>query len=172
MQENKQWVTHPIHSKYEVSSCGEVRNIGTGRILKQAVDRKGYKKVSFTGGGKFKKSVSVHRLILEGFFGISDLHVNHKNLNPADNRLENLEYCTRSENVQHALSNGVRFGARGTSHGSNKYSEAQIAIVRELIKKGMGHTAISRKTGVSRDVVYLVAKNKIWKDLKENPGTI
>lgn len=43
----------------------------------------------------------VHRIVLSAFIWPSKLIVNHKNWIKNDNRLENLEYCTHSENQQH-----------------------------------------------------------------------
>ena len=44
----------------------------------------------------------VHRLVLEAFVGASDETVNHKNGIQSDNRLANLEYCSRGVNTQEA----------------------------------------------------------------------
>lgn len=43
----------------------------------------------------------VHRLVLSAFIWVSDQECNHKNWFRDDNRLENLEYCTREHNMQH-----------------------------------------------------------------------
>lgn len=47
------------------------------------------------------KIYSVHRLIMRVFIWNSELVVNHKNWIKTDNRLDNLEYCTRSQNAKH-----------------------------------------------------------------------
>ncbi len=48
-----------------------------------------------------KKIYKVHRLVMLAFHWPSDLQVNHKNWIKSDNKLENLEYCTQSENLKH-----------------------------------------------------------------------
>lgn len=48
------------------------------------------------------KSFMIHRLVMIAFVWPSKLQVNHKNWDKTDNRLENLEYCTASENVKHS----------------------------------------------------------------------
>lgn len=51
---------------------------------------------------------SVHRLVAAAFYGNNkDLIVNHKNGKKTDNRSENLEYLTQSDNVKHAISTGL-----------------------------------------------------------------
>lgn len=54
-----------------------------------------------------QKSHSVHRLVMLAFIGESKLDVNHIDGNPSNNKLTNLEYCTRSENIRHAYRNNL-----------------------------------------------------------------
>lgn len=74
--------------------------------LKPSSDRAGYQIVSLVKSG-VKHTRTVHRVVAEAFYGKSDLDVNHKNGNKADNRLENLEFCTKSENIKHAIRTGL-----------------------------------------------------------------
>lgn len=48
-----------------------------------------------------KKQQKIHRIVLLSFIWFSNLPVNHKNWIKTDNRLCNLEYCTKSENEKH-----------------------------------------------------------------------
>ena len=84
--------------KYEVSDFGNVKNVKTGRILK-LLNAKGYLHVNLFNNGR--KQHSVHRLALLTFLPIDEIkEVNHKNHIKSDNRLENLEWCSRSENTR------------------------------------------------------------------------
>lgn len=78
---------------YEVSDQGEVRN-SRGGILKPETVR-GYHRVYL-----FRTHVSVHRLVAAAFLGPcpEGKEVDHINNIRTDNRLENLQYLTRSEN--------------------------------------------------------------------------
>jgi hypothetical protein len=80
------------NEKYAVSNLGEVRSIRMGKMLKQRVDRAGYKSVRLTSNG-VTKTLLVHRLVAETFIPRLPHHtvVNHLNGNKTDNRLENLE---------------------------------------------------------------------------------
>ena len=97
--------------KYEISDFGRIRNYRTGRILRPSTNPRGYRIVKLSLGGVVY-SRQVHRLVVEHFIGPipSYLVVNHKNLNKTDNYLSNLELCTLSENMRHAVRNGVKFG--------------------------------------------------------------
>lgn len=96
---------------YEVSNQGEIRRIKAGKgarlgqCLRPKTARNGYREVVLAKD-TVKTCKLVHRLVAEAFHGPSDLHVNHINSDKADNRAENLEWCTRSENMQHAIANG------------------------------------------------------------------
>jgi hypothetical protein len=86
---------------YEVSSHGDVRNKKTGKILAKNLMGAGYVKADMWLNGK-RKQTSVHRLVATAFLGPSEgREVNHKNGDKQDNRVENLEWCSRSDNVNH-----------------------------------------------------------------------
>jgi hypothetical protein len=80
---------------YEVSDQGDLRN-SRGWILKPATVR-GYKLIVLT-----KKHFYIHRLVAAAFLGPcpEGKEVDHKNNIRSDNRLENLQYLTHSENLR------------------------------------------------------------------------
>ena len=87
--------------KYEASSLGEIRNMRTGHILKASVNSQGYKYLSLGRGN----SMRVHRIIAATFIPnpkkLRD--VNHKNGNKLDNRVDNLEWLSHSDNEIHKV---------------------------------------------------------------------
>lgn len=94
--------------RYLVSDSGLVFSISTNTYLKKFANKKGYFSVRVWGksGGK---NFKIHRLVaihfLENERGLKE--VNHKNGLKSDNRVENLEWCTHSENMQHSWDNGL-----------------------------------------------------------------
>lgn len=90
---------------YQVSNYGQVRSLHHEKpiILKQHTNIKGYKKVGLSKDGK-SKTVSVHRLVAKAFLpNPTDLPmVNHKDENPSNNIVDNLEWCDGSYNVTYA----------------------------------------------------------------------
>lgn len=105
--------------KYGISvrPDGAVKTAGKG-VHFGATNGTGYQYV-FAGG----KTRRIHRLVMEAFVGFSDLEVNHKNGIRADNRLGNLEYCTRSYNQR---DRHLRGGAQGVTQYRNGKWQAQI----------------------------------------------
>ena len=88
--------------------CDKYGNIFSKRKKLKQSKRNGYLCVSLCNNG-FSKSFNVHRIIAEAFIPNpgNKPQVNHINGIKTDNRVENLEWVTQSENTIHALSIGL-----------------------------------------------------------------
>ena len=90
-------------TNYSVSVKGDIRVANTLQLLSLSLCV-GY--ASCTIGHKDKRYKKLaHRLVAEAFIPNDDVekkYVNHKNYNRMDNRVENLEWVTQSENTKHA----------------------------------------------------------------------
>jgi hypothetical protein len=90
--ENEEWLPIVGYEDYKISNLGKIKN-KKNMIMKQVLRPDGYLRISFT-----KKSYYVHCLVLQTFLPMEGKEINHKNLIKSDNRLINLEWCSRSEN--------------------------------------------------------------------------
>ena len=91
------------YTRYEVSNQGRVRNAHTDQVLRPRIIKEGYLIVDLYYKGQ-RKTCYVHNLVATAFVEgwREGLEVNHKNGVKTDNRAENLEWVTASENRQHA----------------------------------------------------------------------
>ena len=105
---------------YQVNEQGDVRSLvmwnrheyvkrQTPLIMAQSNTTTGYKKVELSKNG-VTKSYKVHRLVAYAFIPPVEGKdvINHKDGNPQNNHVSNLEWCNQRENVIHALETGLR----------------------------------------------------------------
>jgi hypothetical protein len=90
-------------------------------FLKPYDNGKGYFRIKFTVNNKSRR-VMLHRIIAEAFIENPNNYntVNHINGIKKDNRIENLEWCTQTENVRHAVRLGLRKITEKLSNSSRK----------------------------------------------------
>lgn len=99
---------------YNGSSEGRIMNIRTQRILKTFINEKGYEKVCLRKNNQ-QYTVGVAKIIAETFLGEHPgMNVRHKDLDRSNNRIDNLEWCTRSELISEAFERGSKLPARTT----------------------------------------------------------
>lgn len=110
------------------------------------------------------KVQKVHRLVARAFIGeIPHGHqINHINGIKSDNRLENIEICTPSENQRHRANVlGINLNWY-RSPGAMKLTEDNIRSMRTAAANGELFTEIAKKHGVSANCVSNIVKRKRW----------
>ena len=137
MEEVEIWKPIPgFEEVYSASSLGRIRRDsdsprGTaGETLKGWVSRYGYLNIRLSDGPR-RPTLLAHRLVMLAFVGPcpANKEINHKNGIKTDNRLQNLEYVTRQENMRHAFATGLnkphhRGGRKGSPPG---YVSSKVA---------------------------------------------
>lgn len=108
--------------KYEISNLGNVRSLDRkisnkrgeyfkkGQKIKKQFTTTGYYKITLWKDN-IKKDFKVHRLVAYHFIGTPPIGkeiINHKDGDPLNNNVKNLEWCNQRENVEHALRTGLR----------------------------------------------------------------
>jgi len=96
--------------RYAVSNLGRVKRIDNGLILKPWPNPQGYVVVGLYHDWRGKRTAKpVGHLVTQAFLGDipEGLCRNHKDGNKTNNRLDNLEYVTYSENSRHAIRTGL-----------------------------------------------------------------
>ena len=142
--------------EYKVTRDGQI--IGKrGKPMKGRVDRCGYREVILCYYPDLQKQALVHRLVLSTFNPIENMgnyDVNHKNGNKLENRLENLEWCTRSENIKHSYKNGLQKKVTNP-HGTYRVLREDDLNLIEMLHCAYGRTdlEIANRLDCSRSLI-------------------
>lgn len=173
----EEWRPVVGYEGYEVSNLGRVRSwLKPGRqwsgmvrqrrtvprMLAPAKFRTGYLMYSLVGESAAKYLLA-SRLVAMTFIPNPEglPQVNHKNGVKGDNRVENLEWISRSGNRQHAVD--VLGLGRGERHGCARLTEDDVRQIRNMIREGMSNKKIASQFGVHPKHVWSIKVAKSWR---------
>lgn len=152
-----------FEASHEVSNFGHVRTTARREhILAPKVGRGYYRAVLTVKGTQHVRLI--HRLVAEMFLGPapSDRHqVNHIDGDKLNNRADNLEWCTASENGKHAYRVGLSVSRKGSQHGRAKLNEEQIAEIRSL-RGIVPHRVLAARFGVQQTHISRIMRGVRW----------
>lgn len=131
-------------------------------------DRKGteYQIINLSKLDGKKRTFRVHRLVMMAFNPVEnmdELEVNHLDGNKKNNKLENLEWCTASENQKHAFKTGLQKARKGESSNFAKLTEEDVKQVFELRKQGLLQREIAEIVGCTSSNISAILREKSWK---------
>lgn len=143
---------------YQVSNEGNVRSVDRHVICKNSIrfykgkqlsiceDDKGYYRVLLAVAGKHR-SCQIHRLVAEAFLPNPEQlkEVNHKDENPSNNHVDNLEWCTKVYNLAYGT------GRARSMRSQHKKAVLQYSLNGELIAEYDGINAAARAIGKTND---------------------
>jgi hypothetical protein len=148
-------------NRYLVSSEGRVKSVyknGKEIIMKSYINPGGYKRLQLSGG-EFG-NVLVHTLVAKAFISNPENKpfVNHKNSIRDDNRVCNLEWVTRSENMLH----GFKYGFKTNLGEKNPKSVLTPKDVLEIVNIKESLSKIAKKYGVQISAIHRIKSGQSW----------
>lgn len=170
MSERWRWI-EGYEGLYMVSDHGRV--MGTpkrthyGHVLVLRKKRTGYVHVCLTKDGE-KRYFAVHRLVARAFVSNPEHkpEVNHLNGIRSDNRAENLEWVTRSENEKHAFRVLGKAPNAPWKDRSRKFARAFTdAQARAIRDDERSDAELARSLGVSKTTIRNIRKRTIYKEV-------
>lgn len=143
----------PGHPGYYATTDGRI--IGKrGKELVGHIDRCGYHEVLLSENGKTTNYLA-HRLIAKTFidnpnnFG----YINHKDGHKLNNSIENLEWCTKSQNTQHSFRNRLQANVTNQYGTFCVLTKEQDDLIASLHNQGYIDREIASMVGCSRELV-------------------
>lgn len=163
----EQWKEIEGFPDYEISNLGRVKRAtpacqtAIGRILCPWEQSWGYLQVTLNG-----KHKRVHILVLNAFIGKcpEGYEGNHKDGNKKNNRIDNLEWITPSENMTHSYKTGLHPKLLGERHPMAKLNKIQVNEIKEQLKnKKFGDVSrIAREYNVNKTTISRIGLSKSW----------
>lgn len=157
--------------RYQVSNLGRIKTIphyvvtrGGKRLLSERIKKlgqhnAGYLSVMLGRNG----SRLVHRIVAAAFLPKQEGKdfVNHKDGNKHNNRIDNLEWCSRQENEDHAFRTGLK-NSTGSMNTMAKLTEESVGMIRHLVNIGFTAMEVAERFNVHAATIRRIAQNKIW----------
>ena len=152
---------------YYVRDNGTIYSAKRNKVLSPQLDKNGYEKVQMISDDGKRHRYSVHRLVLENFQPVENMHdlqVNHKDGNKRNNKLENLEWVTGEQNIAHAIENGLR----AKINGSAKLTCKQVREIFIRANSGETNVALGQEFGINPDQIGRIKNKRSWKEVTKD----
>ena len=162
-----EYCKYPLMYDYYVTIDGHVWSEKSHKYMAESLDKDGYVKVSLRSSDLPPKKChrySVHRLMMENFFpfeGMENYQVNHIDGNKLNNSLDNLEWVTCKENINHAIITGLRAKVNGAA----KLTSQQVIEIYQRCRKGEKNVDLGKEFGVHPDTIGKIRNKRLWKEV-------
>lgn len=160
MKTNEVWISIKDYPNYQISNLGNVKSLITNKVLLTQIDKYGYNNIIIN-----KKYFFIHRLIAIHFIDnpLNKPQVNHINGIKNDNKIENLEWVTSKENINHSYKKKLHPTCE--KHGRSKLSNNDVLLIRELLQNKVNQKFIADNFNISQVSVWKIKKRKTYNNL-------
>lgn len=153
--------------RYLISNLGRIKSLKTNKCLSnKRLTRDGYCRVALYKNGKTKE-FRTNRLVALHFIENPNKKptVNHIDGIKTNNNVDNLEWATLSENMQHAYNKGLKKPIKAFDQKNSKLSYDDVNYIKnnyKRYKRGFSTVALAKKFGVTPRVINLVVNGKSY----------
>lgn len=150
---------------YSVSSLGRIRSDRANKNILRPHTGRGYMVIGLTASPCSQLTQRMHRLVAQAFIPNPEnkREVNHKNGIRADNRVKNLEWMTRHENMRHAFKFIKRNIAKGERIGTSKLTAGAVKDMRARWESGeITRVDLAKQYGISPRSIRDIVHRKTW----------
>ena len=170
-----------FESFYQISNFGRLRS--KSRIVANGQDNKSERlvigriiKTQNNGKGYLQYYVSIHRKrimryahrLVAYYFLPNPNHyteINHKDGNKSNNNVSNLEWCSKSQNMVHAINTGLKVSQKGEEVARAKLNNESVLQIRKLASEKMLHKDIAKKFNISIGYIWHLVNKTKWKHI-------
>lgn len=182
---SKKWadiIIDGINTNYQIcKNTGRIRNKNSKILLSEYVESRKYRAVVlYIDSVRYK--VLVHRILAAIYIPIDkqylkqgynqmSLTVNHKDGNPSNCDLDNLEWCTPQENTIHAFRTGLAATSTGERSHLSKISDKTAHKICQLISEGKNNKYIVNELkdlNVNKKIVQHIRMRECWKNVSKD----
>ena len=156
-----------IKDYYTITSDGLIYSDNSGLMKTRNRAGTNYQIINLSKLDGSKRTFRVHRLVMMAFNPVEnmdELEVNHIDGNKKNNKLENLEWCTASENQIHAFKTGLNKSRRGEESNFSKLTNDDVKKVFELREKGFLQRENAEIVGCTKSNISCILRGKSWKE--------
>jgi hypothetical protein len=156
------WKTLFNFCRYKVSDTGLVYDEKLSRLVSQNTNSDGYLCITLKSNEGPRKGFKVHRLVCTLYLDNPERKetVNHKDGIKSNNNASNLEWNTRSENIQHAWDTGLIKDLEGRKEGiREKQGKKVLCITTGVVYNSIGKAA--DELGLKKSNISSVCLNKV-----------
>lgn len=163
-----------VKDRYYINKKGELYTNDGKERMKDALKNGYVKNCLILKNGK-QKSFFRHRLVMICFNLVEnyeELQVNHIDGNKLNNSLDNLEWCTNSENRIHVLQLGLAVPLKGEENPASTLTEVQVIDIIQDLLNYIPYSEICKKYNCSKNTISAIKNKRNWiyltKDIEFN----